>query len=269
MGIWSHLAEALITPPGIVVVLLFLTFLAYLWRHWLGTALLVLSAITLVALSLPLTAQQLMNGLQSFAKPPVLVPMAEKGPPASLFAPQNSPKDPPEAIVVLGNGRYTEAPEYDLEDTVSAQGLERLRYAAFLQRKTGLPILVSGGAPGGEATAEADHMQAVLSADFRAHVKWVERESRTTAENARFSQALLAPTRVRHVYLVTHAWHMRRAARAFESAGIRVTPAPTGFHTLGRTTRLLAGYLPSARGLYYSSLALHEYLGLAGSGVGD
>ena len=58
-------------------------------------------------------------------------------------------------------------------------------------------------------------------------------------------------------------------ARAFESAGIRVTPAPTGFHTLGRTTRLLAGYLPSARGLYYTSLALHEYLGLAGSGVGD
>jgi len=166
--------------------------------------------------------------------------------------------------VVLGSGRYTEAPEYDLDDTVSALGLERLRYAALLQRKTGLPILVSGGAPGGESTAEADHMQAVLSADFRANVKWVERESRSTEENARYSQALLSATKVRSIYLVTHAWHMRRAARAFESAGIKVTPAPTGFYTLSHATRKLSAYLPSARGMYFSSLALHEHLGLIG-----
>lgn len=264
MDMWPRIAEALITPPGIIVLLLFLTFLAYLWRHWIGTALLVLSTIILVAMSLPLTAQQLMNGLQNFSKPPELVPLAVKGPQASLFAPKSSLKDLPEAIVVLGNGRYTEAPEYDLEDTVSAPGLERLRYAAFLQRKTGLPILVSGGAPGGEDTAEAEHMQAVLSADFHANVKWVERESRTTVENARYSQVLLAPAKVRHIYLVTHAWHMRRAASAFESVGIKVTPAPTGFYTLSRTARMFGGYLPSAQGMYYTSLALHEHLGFVG-----
>ena len=269
MELWLRIAEVLITPPGIIVLLLFLTFLAYLWRHWIGTAMLFLSTITLVALSLPLTAQQLMNGLQNFSQPPELVPLAEKGPQAALYVPKDSLKDPPEAIVVLGDGRYTEAPEYDLEDTVSAKGLERLRYAAFLQRKTGLPILVSGGAPGGEDTAEAEHMQAVLAADFRANVKWVERESRTTAENARYSQALLAPAKVRHIYLVTHAWHMRRAARAFESVGIKVTPAPTGFYTLSRAARMLGGYLPSAQGMYYTSLALHERLGLIGHGLKD
>lgn len=269
MEMWPRIAEALITPPGIIVLLLLLTFLTYLWRHWIGTAMLVLSAIVLVAMSLPLTAQQLMNALQNFSKPPELVPQAEKGPQASLYAPKNSLKDLPEAIVVLGNGRYTEAPEYDLEDTVSAQALERLRYAAVLQRKTRLPILVSGGAPGGEDTAEAEHMQAVLSEDFHANVKWVERESRTTVENARNSQALLASAKVRHVYLVTHAWHMRRAARAFESVGIKVTPAPTGFYTLSRTARMFGGYLPSAQGMYFTSLALHEHLGLVGLGMKD
>lgn len=258
-----QVVEQLITPPGIVVLLLILTFLAYLRRQWLGSAFLVLSTVTLIILSLPLTAQQLMNGLQGFAKPPELVRMAEKGPQASLFVPKDSLKDLPEAIVVLGSGRYSEAPEYGFEDTVSARGLERLRYAASLQRKTGLPILVSGGAPHGESTAEADHMQAALTEDFRAQVKWVERESRTTAENARYSQALLTTAKVRHVYLVTHAWHMRRAARAFESAGIRVTPAPTGFHTLSSAVRKSGGYLPSAAGLYYTRLALHEYLGFA------
>jgi len=269
MDMWSHLAETLITPPGIVVLLLFLTFLAYLHRQWLGAAMLVLSTIILVALSLPLTGHQLMNGLESFSKPPVLVRMAETGPQASLYVPQDSQKEPPEAIVVLGSGRYSEAPEYDLMDTVSVYGLERLRYAAFLQRKTGLPILVSGGAPGGEDTAEAEHMQAVLTEDFRANVKWVERESRNTSENGRYSQALLASAKVRHVYLVTHAWHMRRAARAFESAGIKVTPAPTGFHTLSRAARAAGAYLPSAQGMYFSSLALRERLGFVGSELRD
>lgn len=266
MELWPRIAEALITPPGIVVLLLFLTFLAYLRRQWLGAAMLVLSTIILVALSLPLTAQQLMNGLQNFSKPPELVPLAEKGPKASLYAPKNSLNDLPEAIVVLGHGRYAEAPEYDLEDTVNAQGLERLRYAAFLQRKTGLPILVSGGAPGGEDTAEAEHMQAALTADFHANVKWVERESRTTMENARYSQVLLAPAKVRHIYLVTHAWHMRRAARAFESVGIKVTPAPTGFYTLNRAARMLGAYLPSAQGIYFTSIALRERLAFIGYG---
>jgi uncharacterized SAM-binding protein YcdF (DUF218 family) len=260
MNMWLRITEALITPPGIIILLLLLTFLAYLRRQWLGAAMLVLSTITLVSLSLPLTAQQLMNGLQNFAKPPELVPMAEKGPQAALYVPKNSLQDPPEAIVVLGYGRYSEAPEYDLDDTVNAQSLERLRYAAFLQRKTGLPILVSGGASGGEDTTEAEHMEAALNADFRAHVRWVERESRTTMENARNSQVMLASFKVHHVYLVTNAWHMRRAARAFESIGIKVTPAPTGYHTLGRTARMFSAYLPSAQGMYFTGIALRERL---------
>jgi len=269
MDMLPRIAEVLISPTGIIVLLLFLTFLTYLWRHWVGAAMLVVSTMVLIAMSLPLTAYQLMNGLQRFSKPPELVPLAEKGPQASLYVPKNSLKDPPEAIVVLGNGRYTEAPEYELEDTVSAQELERLRYAASLQRKTGLPILVSGGAPGGEDTAEAEHMRAVLSEEFHANVKWVERESRTTAENARYSQTLLATAKVRHIYLVTHAWHMRRAAGAFESVGIKVTPAPTGFYTLSREARMFGAYLPSAQGMYYTSLALHERLGLLGHSFRD
>lgn len=262
MDMWPRIVELLITPPGAVVLMLLLTFLVSLRRAWLGAGMLILSAATLIALSLPLTAHWLMNGLQNSVKPPELVPMAAKGPQASLYMLKDSQKDPPTAIVVLGHGRTPAAPEYDFQDTVSAYGLERLRYAAFLQRKTGLPILVSGGAPGGETTAEADFMQKVLGEEYRAQVKWVERESRTTRENARYSETLLSAARVRHVYLVTHAWHMRRAVRAFESAGIKVTPAPTGFHTRERSARAYDVYLPSASGMRTTALALHERLGL-------
>jgi len=261
MDMWPAIIEMLVTPPGIIIVLLLLTFLAYLKSHWLGTGMLVLSTMLLIVVSLPGTAHQLLAGLQRYAKPLDLVPMAEHGPQAALFIAKDSIKDPPQAIVVLGDARYSDAPEYDNKDTAGASGLMRLRYAAYLQRKTGLPILVSGGSPNGEEMAEADFMKAILTDEFRASVKWAERQSRNTMENARYSQAMLADARIHTVYLVTHAWHMRRALRAFEMAGINAVPAPTGFDTLTRKDREGFAYLPSARGMYLTSIALHEQLG--------
>lgn len=261
MDMWPAVIEMLVTPPGIIIVLLLLTFLAYLKSHWLGTGMLVFSTMLLIVVSLPGTAHLLLAGLQRYAKPLELVPMAEHGPQASLFIARDSIKDPPQAIVVLGEGRYSDAPEYDNKDTANASGLMRLRYAAYLQHKTGLPILVSGGSPNGEEIAEADFMKTILTDEFNANVKWTERQSRNTLENARYSQAMLADARIRTVYLVTHAWHMRRALRAFEIAGINAVPAPTGFDTLTRKDREGSAYLPSARGMYLTSIALHEQLG--------
>jgi uncharacterized SAM-binding protein YcdF (DUF218 family) len=255
-----RILELLVTPPGVIVLMMLLTFLGYIRSHWLGTVLLSLTLVALIILSLPLTAHSLMKGLQTYAKPLELVPLAESGPQAALHGPKDNLKDLPQAIVVLGAGRYSSAPEYDDRDTVTGRGLERLRYAAHLQRLTGLPVLVSGGAPGGESAAEADFMRQALVDDFRVNVKWLERESRSTRENARLSAALLAENKVKHVYLVTHAWHMRRAAGYFESFGIHVTPAPTGFHTLSRQDRLHSAYLPSSQGMERVSLALHERL---------
>jgi uncharacterized SAM-binding protein YcdF (DUF218 family) len=123
---------------------------------------------------------------------------------------------------------------------------------------------VSGGSPNGEETAEADFMKTILTDEFKANVKWVERQSRNTLENARFSQALLAESKIHNVYLVTHAWHMRRALRAFEMAGISAVAAPTGFDTVTRRDREGFAYLPSARGMYLTSIALHEQLGFLG-----
>ena len=269
MDFWPRIAETLLTPPGVVIVLLILTLLAYFKKHWLGTGMLVLSIIVLAALSLPRTGQMLVADLQGFARPPELVPLADTGPLAAVYAPRDSLKDPPQAIVVLGAKRTPEAPEYDFQDTLGPLGLERVRYAAFLQRKTRVPILVSGGAPGGEAISEAELMKAVLESEFKASVKWTERESRDTVQNAEFSRALLAEARVKHVYLVTHAWHMRRAARAFESVGIQVTPAPTGFHALTRGEQALGAGLPSAWGMQLTSVAIRERLGFYWAGLTD
>lgn len=165
-----------------------------------------------------------------------------------------------EAIVILGGGRRRHAPEYGGE-TVNRLTLERLRYGARLARDTGLPILVSGGAPSGDLP-EADLMQAALEIDFNMPVRWTERVSLDTRQNAQFSAVQLKAAGVRRILLVTHAIHMSRARAEFEAQGFEVIGAPTGWLGGPERQELDLGVLPSANSAYAGWLATHEWLGL-------
>lgn len=162
------------------------------------------------------------------------------------------------AIVVLGGGSYHVAPEYH-GDTVGRATLERLRYAALLQRRIGKPILVSGGNPMGAQTTEGEQMKNALK-EFGATVRWIEGGSNNTFENARLTQRALAKAGIHSVYLVTHAWHMPRAQMAFEHAGLHVIPAPTAYRT--RVRLMLLDFVPHAQALGDSYVFFHEVLGM-------
>ena len=87
-----------------------------------------------------------------------------------------------QAMVVLGGGAYRDQPEYQAS-TLTPEGLERIRYAAYLYQKTQLPILVTGGSPyGGEPAA--DVMRHELTQYFKTPVAWVETKSGNTTQNA-------------------------------------------------------------------------------------
>jgi uncharacterized SAM-binding protein YcdF (DUF218 family) len=236
-------------PPGIIIVIALLGFLVQIRWHLVGSLIVFASTAALLVLSLPLTGYQLMQGIESRFPPLRLTAAADAGP-------------RPGAIVILGAGRYTEAPEYGGNDSVGGLALERLRYGAHLHRLTGLPILVSGGSPYAETTSEAELMQASLASDFRVKAKWVEAKSANTHENAKYTKMMLAEAGVQRVYLVTHAAHMPRAVWSFENQGISVIPAPMGFNTLNKEDRETLGYFPSAYGLRLSSNALRERMGL-------
>ena len=62
-----------------------------------------------------------------------------------------------------------------------------------------------------------------LTDDFRTPPRWVEAKSADTWENARFSADILRAEGITSVYVVTHAWHMRRAVLAFQGTGLTVT----------------------------------------------
>jgi uncharacterized SAM-binding protein YcdF (DUF218 family) len=167
-----------------------------------------------------------------------------------------------DAIVVLGGGRYSNAPEYG-RDSASDFTLERLQYAADLERATGLPLVLSGGSVQGEPVAEATIMADLLRNTFGLTAEILtETQSRNTAENAIYTKQVLEQHGWQRVFLVTRARDMPRAMRVFERNGTSPIAAPLRFDTQRDDgAGLLADWLPSARAMYQFREACHEYVG--------
>ena len=199
------------------------------------------SAISLYALSTPWMAGLLQKSLENSA-------------PLDLNAPPQA-----DAIVVLGGGRRTYAPEYG-GNTVNSYSLERLRYAARVHRSTQLPVLVTGGMPGGGLLAEGALMRLALTEELHTPVRWVEDAALTTWDNAHFSAPILKKAGVKRIFLISHAAHLRRAVPLFEQQGLQVIPAGINFSSTRIDSPL--DLLPNATGLRDSSFALHEWLGI-------
>ncbi len=168
----------------------------------------------------------------------------------------------PGAVVVIGGGVDFGAPEYSTEATLNTRSLIRLRYAAKLIREFGLPVLVSGGRVSDSACeSEAQLMADMLENEYQLPVTWQEGLSRNTAENARFSHAMLNRQGIDSIILVTQAYHMPRALHEFNKAGFKVLPAPTGF--IGHDSEWsFKDFVPSSAAMMQSFLLAHEGLGV-------
>jgi uncharacterized SAM-binding protein YcdF (DUF218 family) len=233
----------LLMPPGILILMLAG---AFLLARGVGARLLIFVAASLLALmSLPAVSVLLMAPLETYP---------------ALNA-DSLPRDA-QGIIVMGAGGLPRQPEYgaDIADNLSMQ---RLRYAAFLHRRTGLPVYLTGG------TLEPEHepvgllMGRAMREELGIPVAGVESASRNSWENAAYSRPMLERDGIGRVLLVTHAWHMGRSVEAFERAGIPVIPAPTGFvHRPGwREDLEWYDWLPDAKALMTSYYAVHEHLG--------
>jgi uncharacterized SAM-binding protein YcdF (DUF218 family) len=168
------------------------------------------------------------------------------------------PNDPPQAIVILSGNI-----------TLSAGGLwipgwltlERERAGAALARRTGLPILVTGGMVEHSNETLAGAMVRSMAEDFRTQVRWVEPHALDTWQNASESAAILRADNIHTIYLVTHPWHMRRALIAFARTGLRVVAAPA---VRDRPPLFeFSEFIPTTDAWQDSYYALHEWIGCA------
>ncbi len=241
---WTRSVEALILPPGGPLFAAVLGLLMAGFKRRLGMLLIAAAILVQYLASLPVIAFLLLSGLERYP----------------ALAEDQLTTTRAEAIVVLGGGRYPDAPEYG-KDTVSGPLLERLRYAAHLHRGTGLPVVPSGGSALGDGPPEALLASQALRDEFDVSTTYFEGSSRTTRENARRTAQLLADRDVRRILLVTHAWHMPRALAQFEKEGLEVIAAPTAFTTREAERPLWFDWLPDAEAARATRIALHEYLG--------
>lgn len=230
--------KAAVLPPVGPMALAFVGFLLLRRAPRAGRAMIWAGAGSLVLLCLPVVSRLL---AAPFDRPPLDLAEARQA----------------QAIVILGGGTRRRAPEYG-GDTLGRLTLERVRYGARVARQTGLPVLVSGGQLLEAESTEAALMSDALRDEYGIEVRWAERRSRNTRENARFSAPMLKEDGVGTVVLVAHAFDMPRARAEFEAAGLRTIAAPTG---LSANAPLRAtDFVPTAAALLASYYSLYELL---------
>ena len=248
LAVKSTLVALVLLPLGPLLLALFGALIASR-RRALGLTLVVLGLGVIVVLSLPSVSYWIEAPIER-----LYPPLADDVPiPAGA------------AIVVLGGGSEQAARDYGGE-TVNAITLVRLRRAARLAARTGLPILVSGGRPVGATYSEAQLMAATLRDDFRIKVRWIESSSHNTEENARRAAPLLRAAGIGTALLVTDVRHIPRARADFIDQGIAVIAAPTDYYAA--TPLTFYSWLPNTGALRRSSNSLHEWIGMFWRSVG-
>ena len=203
----QFLSTLLLPPVGLLILMLPLL-VALAWRDrrrsaWMGLA----ASLLLLALATPEVSQWLRYSLER----EVVGHTAAAGQPS------------PGAIVILGGDTMQGGDGPDIGPLT----LERLRAGAALARRTGLPILVTGGPNRRSADPPLAMMMAQsLAADFGMPARWREARARDTHDNAVFSAAMLRAEGIGAAYIVSHGWHLPRAVEAFDRLGYPVTPVP-------------------------------------------
>ena len=199
-------------PPGIFIVALF----ALAWYAWKRrgerriAALLFALTFVFYLLCTSVVAERTLGWLEQAYLPP-----AE---PAG------------DVIIMLGGGAMPDSPDVGGVGALCASPANRLLTAVRLQRKLGVPILLSGGQVYEDTGAEAKIARRILIDLGVPESKiLVETRSINTTQNARYSAEILRAQGLTQPILVTSAFHMKRAVLNFKKQGIDVVPYPADY----------------------------------------
>lgn len=237
----SYLLEALVLPPASALAMIVVGWLWARTRRRAGKVMTAAGVLWLWASATPCVGGLLLCSLQTQQA----LPFRGELPPAR-------------AIVVLAAGADRDAREYG-SPSLGSMTLARLRYAAALHRRTGLPLLCSGGRPASNTPSLAELMRRTAETELGVTSVWTERRSANTFENLAYSAELLRARDIRKVLLVTSAWHMPRSMAAARRAGLEPIAAPTGFR--GPPIASWRSFVPHWTGLRDTCLAMHEWGG--------
>jgi uncharacterized SAM-binding protein YcdF (DUF218 family) len=172
--------------------------------------------------------------------------------------------DPPDGIIVLGGSI---APDISMarRTGVFPYAADRLIAAAELARRfPEIPVIFTGGSA---TLAVGDGREADFAADIFERLGLprdrviLERESRNTIENARFTKAIAAPKPGQRWLLITSAYHMPRSIGLFRKVGFQVEPYPVDWMTRGDVD-LVKFWDRPADALLRTDIGVREWLGM-------
>jgi len=241
------LAGSLIIPPGIFCLMLLLcSFLAAKKprKIYLAAALALLS-ILLWFMSIPPGAALI------------------TGPLEKMYPDRLPPENTKAAVLVLSGGSSYDYRGDAVQPAVYA--LERMYRGVLLAKKTGGPLILSGGNVFGfNLRSEAEIMS-----DCARSMGWkgksiLEKKSRTTMENLELSSYLVSTEKIKNLVIVTNAFHMPRAMYCASRVLPNVNLYP---YASGRTTdpvfRGIQYLIPDAGSFMSSCIGIKEWIGLA------
>lgn len=164
-----------------------------------------------------------------------------------------------DVIVVLGGGARGGGEVYSASERLSPGTLERVDVAYKLHKDTGLPLLLSAGAPFSGRSEASLAREYLLELGVPAAMMIAEEASRDTKENAKYSLEICRERGYKRIILLTSAFHMPRSAYLFRAAGGGITPFPVAGGA-SPAKRFLRDYLPGSG--ENARRALNEYAGL-------
>jgi len=232
MYILSKLFTYLFLPPGIFIVALFIASFYVRRFKWLFLSF----SVVFYLLSIKPVANFLLTPLESIDN-------------------NNTKAD---AVVVLAGGS-----NYSGVIKAYPGAFKRKFYSFYLAKEKNLPLIFSGG--GKRKHSEADNAKS----DFKLLQKlsnsklpiYYEDKSLNTKQNAIFTASLFSKLKLpKIIYLVTSAYHMKRAIIYFKKAGFSVTPKAVDFKVEKEYN--FYDYLPNMSNFKNSYLAIHEYIGI-------
>jgi uncharacterized SAM-binding protein YcdF (DUF218 family) len=237
--------ESFFLPPGLFVLVGIISLA--LCSRWTGRLLLVLNLSALYLLSTPVVGTHLMNSLE--------LSKAVSETEIRAFQPQ--------VILVPLAGRQEQAPEYG-GPTVDSLSLERLRYGAYLHRRTGLPILLSGGSQKQPVPTTVELGRRVLEQEFQLPMTALETETDSSRGDGQPRTTL--PERIgdKRVLVVTQAWQMKRTSERLRAQGLDILEAPTVITLPTANARNPKRWVPRLWALELSKRFMQERLGEIG-----
>lgn len=166
-----------------------------------------------------------------------------------------------DAIVLLCGGSGDLPIDISASAALYPATMQRTYAVARLQKKAGLPVIVSGGAPYSDMPESVAAARYLAELGIPADKIITEEASRDTFENAAYTLKICREKGYKRVILVTSSYHMPRAVYLFKKAGFESVLAYPYGHLAPASRRWhLRDFLPGDSGDL--SRALNEYSGI-------